>query len=64
MERIKLFSTVALDDGREGDVVDIYTSPSLGYGIDFTRENKPIPDPMYDIVAPEKVTSVLWEPKD
>jgi hypothetical protein len=63
MKKIKLFSTVILDDGREGDVVDIYTKPALGYGIDFTRAGQAIPDPMYDIVKPEKIREVIFEPR-
>ena len=60
---IKLFSTVRLKDGREGDVVDVYSDPP-GYEIDFTRAGQPVPDPLTEGVEAREIAEVLWEPKD
>ena len=67
MKKIKCFSSVRLKDGRTGSIVDVYESPVLGYGIDFVtdyRPEGPFPDEIYDIVKPEDIVEILWEPKD
>lgn len=58
---VTLFCTVLLVDGREGDVVDIYTDPVLGYEIDFTRQDQPTPDIPTEGVTADKIAKVLWE---
>ncbi len=59
--QIQLFSTVRLVDGREGDVVDVYSDPP-GYEIDFTRAGEPVPDPITEGVSPEAIAEIVFTP--